>query len=67
MLYIILSCIFQSDFILYFSIPVETVQFSDTEAPISSDDISSVASEQSEEGGVSTDPNGTESDDAMDL
>ena len=63
MLYIILSCIFQSDL----QIPVETVRFSDTEAPISSDDISSVASEQSEEGGVSTDPNGTESDDAMDL
>jgi hypothetical protein len=53
MLYIILSCIFQSDL----QIPVETVRFSDTEAPISSDDISSVASEQSEEGGVSTDPN----------
>ena len=40
------------------------MQSSDTEAPLSSENISSVASEQSEEGGVSTDPN-TESDDAI--
>ena len=43
---------------------MDTVQSSDTEAPLSSENISSVASEQSEEGGVPTDPN-TESDDAI--
>jgi hypothetical protein len=43
---------------------METVQSSDTEAPISSEDISSVASELSEEV-VSTDPNTESADDAI--
>ena len=43
---------------------METVQSSDTEAPISSEYISSVASELSEEV-VSTDPNTESADDAI--